>query len=69
MIRSIEILGSLLIFIIIFSCTSKDTAYDPDFNKGETLFDQRPNPEGEAERVCAGHLPPEKRKPWQTGRC
>lgn len=67
--RSIKILSSLLIFITIISCTSKDTAYDPDFDKGETLFDQRPNPDGEAERVCAGHLPPEKRKSWQTGRC
>ena len=67
--RLINHLSSLLIFILIISCANKDTAYDPDFNKGETLFDQRPNPEGEAERVCAGHLPPEKRKPWQTGRC
>ena len=64
-----EIFASLLFFFILVSCTNKDTSYDPDFNKGETLFDQRPNPEGEAERVCAGHLPPEKRKPWQTGRC
>ena len=48
---------------------NKDRPYDPDFDKGESLFDQIPNWEGEARKVCAGHLPPEQRKPHQTGRC
>jgi len=48
---------------------NKDRPYDPDFDKGEQLFDQIPNWEGEARKVCAGHLPPEQRKPHQTGRC
>ena len=67
--RLINHLSSLLIFILIISCANKDTAYDPDFKKGETLFDQKPNPDGEAMRVCAGHLPPKDRKLWQSGRC
>ena len=48
---------------------NKDRPYDPDFGKGERLFDQIPNWEGEALSRCAGHIPPELRKPWQTGRC
>jgi hypothetical protein len=47
----------------------KDRPYDPDIGKGETLFDQIPNWEGEALQKCAGHIPPEQRKPWQSGRC
>ena len=47
----------------------KDRPYDPDVHRGETLFDQIPNWEGESLRVCAGHLPPEQRQPHQTGRC
>ena len=47
---------------------SKDTPYDPDFPK-QTLMDQIPNWDGEALRVCAGHLPKSQRKPHQTGRC
>ena len=46
-----------------------DTPYDPNFDKGERLFDQIPNWEGEALKRCAGHIPPLERKPWQTGRC
>ena len=48
---------------------NKDRPYDPDFDRGESLFDQIPNWEGEARKVCAGHLPPEQRKAHQTGRC
>ena len=48
---------------------NKDTPYDPDFSKGERLFDQIPNNEGESLNRCAGHLDPKDRKPWQTGRC
>ena len=46
-----------------------DRPYDPDPSRGETLFDQIPNWEGEARKVCAGHIPPSQRKPHQTGRC
>ena len=67
--RFTKTFANLLIFFIIISCTNKDAAYDPDFKKGETLFNQKPNPDGEAMRVCAGHLPPKDRKPWQSGRC
>ena len=48
---------------------SKDRPYDPNFEQGETLFDQIPNWEGEALKVCAGHIPPSQRQPHQTGRC
>ena len=48
---------------------SKDTPYDPVLSRGETLFDQIPNNEGESVNRCAGHLDPKDRKPWQTGRC
>jgi len=47
----------------------KDTPYDPDFARGETLFDQIPNWDGEALARCAGHLDPKDRQPHQTGRC
>jgi len=47
---------------------NKDRPYDPNFTS-EQLIDQIPNWEGEARKVCAGHLPPEQRKPHQTGRC
>ena len=48
---------------------NKDRPYDPNFDRGESLFDQIPNWEGEARKVCAGHIPPQQRKPHQTGRC
>ena len=48
---------------------SKDTPWDPRFDKGEQLFDQIPNNEGDALERCAGHLPQSERKPHQTGRC
>ena len=47
----------------------RDRPYDPNFDRGESLFDQIPNNEGEALNRCAGHLPPEQRQPHQTGRC
>jgi len=55
--------------LMLGACATHDTVYDPDFSKGERLFDQIPNWEGEALTRCAGHIPPELRKPWQTGRC
>ena len=48
---------------------NKDRPYDPNIDRGETLFDQIPNWEGEALKVCAGHIPPSQRQPHQTGRC
>ena len=49
------------------ACTTMDTPYDPNIYKGETLFEQIPNNTDESH--CAGHLKPEQRKSWQTGRC
>lgn len=43
----------------------RDAPYDP--KPGQTLFDQIPNTEGEANRVCCGHLP--QCKPYQSPRC
>ena len=37
--------------------------------EGAQLFEQIPNWDGEALKVCAGHLPPEQRLPGQSGRC
>ena len=67
-IRTVVLAISLLLLQACAGLYSKDTAYDPDFPR-ETLFDQIPNWEGEALSRCAGHIPPEQRKPWQTGRC
>ena len=63
------IVGTCL--IVLTGCVgySKDTPYDPVLSRGETLFDQIPNNEGESLNRCAGHLDPKDRKPWQTGRC
>ena len=61
----------LVVGVILGGCAGypKDTPYDPDFGKGETLFDQIPNWDGEALARCAGHLDPKDRQPHQTGRC
>lgn len=45
----------------------RDRPYDPNYAKGEQLFDQIPNTEGEANRVCCGHL--RSCQPWQSPRC
>ena len=34
----------------------RDTAYDPKLSKGQTLFDQMPNWDNAAEKICCGHL-------------
>jgi len=34
----------------------RDTAYDPKLSKGQTLFDQMPNWDAAAEKICCGHL-------------
>jgi hypothetical protein len=61
----------LLALMALQGCAGypKDTPYDPNFEQGQTLFDQIPNNEGEALNRCAGHIPPSERKPHQTGRC
>ena len=60
-----------LVGLILGGCAGypKDTPYDPNFEQGQTLFDQIPNNEGEALNRCAGHIPPSERLPHQTGRC
>jgi hypothetical protein len=42
------------------------TQWDP--KPGQSLIDQIPNNTNSAD-VCAGHIRPEQRKPWQTDRC
>ena len=68
-IRTVVLAVSLLVLQACSGLYNRDTPYDPDFSRGEQLFDQIPNWEGEALKRCAGHIPPEQRKPWQTGRC
>ena len=69
--KHIRTVGVLLGLLVLQGCVgySKDTPYDPVITRGETLFDQIPNNEGDALTRCAGHLDPKDRKPWQTGRC
>ena len=67
--KHIRTVAMVLFSLFISACGTLDAPYDPDFSKGETLFDQIPNNEGEALNRCAGHLPPEQRQPHQTGRC
>ena len=45
----------------------RDTAYDPDLRQGKSLFDQIPNWEGAAEKICCGHL--RSCGPGQSPRC
>ena len=45
----------------------RDTAYDPDLRRGQTLFDQIPNWEGAAAKICCGHL--RSCGPGQSPRC
>lgn len=68
-IRTVVLAVSLFVLQACAGLYNKDTPYDPDFSRGEQLFDQIPNWEGEALKRCAGHIPPEQRKAWQTGRC
>ena len=70
--KHIRTVGMVLLIMLMSACSihgPMDRPYDPDFSKGESLFDQIPNNEGEALKRCAGHIPPGERKPWQTGRC
>ena len=46
----------------------RDAAWDP--KPGRALFEQIPNWQGEAGRVCGGHLSPEERaKTGRSARC
>jgi len=45
----------------------RDTAYDPKLSKGQTLFDQIPNWDNAAEKICCGHL--RQCKANQSPRC
>ena len=45
----------------------RDAAWDP--KPGQRLFDQLPAHDAAALTRCAGHLPPDQRRPGQTGRC
>ena len=70
--KHIRTVGMAVVIMLLSACSihgPMDRPYDPDFSKGESLFDQIPNNEGEALKRCAGHIPPSERKPWQTGRC
>ncbi len=69
---------TLLILLIVLAAASttgcatwdpRDRPYDPDLRRGQTLFDQIPNWDDAAERICAGHLRPEQRRPGQSDRC
>lgn len=59
----------ILLGVLLSACSTMHTPYDPDFASGEQLIDQIPNSEGEALWRCAGDIPPQERKPYQTGRC
>jgi hypothetical protein len=48
-------------------CATQTRAWDPP--EGRALFEQLPNWQGKAGRVCGGHLRPEQRKPGMTDRC
>ena len=34
----------------------RDTRYEPKQSQGQTLFDQMPNWDNAAEKICCGHL-------------
>ncbi len=45
----------------------RDRPWDP--KPGESLIAQVPHWDRAAEKMCAGHLPKNQRKPYQTNRC
>lgn len=49
----------------LLSYDRRDAPWDP--RPGATLFDQIPNEDGGANRICCGHL--RSCKPYQTPRC
>lgn len=68
---------TLLILLIVLAAAStgcatrdrRDAPWDPDPRRGQSLFDQMPNWDNSAEKICAGHLRPEARRPGQSDRC
>ena len=50
--KHIRTVGIVLLALFMTACSTLDTPYDPDFNRGETLFDQLPNWDGEALHRC-----------------
>ena len=70
--HSRPVIALMLVFVLVQGCAfapRMDRPYDPDFSKGESLFQQYPNWDSEAERVCGSHLPPEQRKPYHSLEC
>ena len=58
----------LVVGCILGGCAypyNKDLPHDPDFGKGESLFDQIPNWDGEALRKRACAKPESKRISWE----
>lgn len=56
----------------VTACTTlqqdrRDTPWDPRAGSGRTLFDQIPNEDGGANRICCGHL--RQCKAHQTPKC
>ena len=45
----------------------RDTAWDPKMSQGQTLFDQMPNWDDAAAKICCGHL--RQCKANQSPRC
>ena len=45
----------------------RDTAWDPKISQGKTLFDQMPNWDDAAAKICCGHL--RECKANQSPRC
>ena len=63
----------LLIVLAALSSTGcathdrRDTAWDPKMSQGQSLFDQMPNWDRAAEKICCGHL--RQCKANQSPRC
>ena len=57
--KSAAILLIVLAAVSTTGCAThdrRDTAYDPNQSQGKTLFDQMPNWDNAAEKICCGHL-------------
>ena len=65
--------AQLLIVLAAVSSTGcathdrRDTAWDPKQSQGKTLFDQMPNWDNAADKICCGHL--RQCKANQSPRC
>lgn len=73
----LELTPLLIALLVLTGCSTgarnalfgdpRDRPYDPNYAQGQQLFDQIPNTEGEANRICCGHL--RECKPYQSPRC